>query len=175
MTATIPRAMTSRYSERHNGPRQENAAGVDFKDVNNKIPALFLALNAPLFNIDKRNSAVRDLYEEIDQAVPLGWKFVAALIFPSVEILFSSIQLQVNISQGSFTQGTISKCSKSVHNHVYIKTVCVFPHDFSPDRLVQTLPRVYSQVIGPLYDIIERSRKQLLGMDSAVADMYSSQ
>ena len=58
--------MASRYYERHNGPRQENAAGVDFKDVNKKIPALFLALNTPLFNIDKRNADVRDLYEEID-------------------------------------------------------------------------------------------------------------
>ena len=44
------------------------------------MPAIFLALNTPLINIDKRNAAVRDLYEEIDQVVPLGWKFVAAVI-----------------------------------------------------------------------------------------------
>ena len=80
MTATIPRAMTSRYYERHNGTHQENAAGVDFKAVNNKMPALFLALNTPLFNIDKINAAVRDIYEEIDQVVPLWGKFVAAVI-----------------------------------------------------------------------------------------------
>ena len=55
----------------------------------------------------------------------------------------------------------MSKCSKSVQNHVHIKKVSVFPHDFSPDRLVQTLPRVYTEVMGPLDDIIERSRKQL--------------
>ena len=146
-----------------------------FKDVNKKVPALFLALNTPLFNIDKINAAVRDLYEEIDQVVPLGWKFVAAVICPSGEIFFSSIQPQGNISQGSFIQGTMSKCSKSVHNHVHIKTVCVFPHDFSPYGLVQTLPRVYTEFLGPLYDIIERIRKHLLGMDSAAADMYSSQ
>ena len=47
----------SRYYERHNGPRQENAAGVDFKDVNKKVLALFSSLNTPLFNIDKRNEA----------------------------------------------------------------------------------------------------------------------
>ena len=69
----------------------------------------------------------------------------------------------------------MSKCSKSVQNHVHIKTVCIFPHDFSPDGLVQTLPRVYNEVLGPLDDIIERSRKQLSGMDNAAADMYSSQ
>ena len=63
------------------------------------------------------------------------------------------------------------KCPKSVH----IKTVCVFPDDFSPDGLKQTLPRVYSEVLGPLDDIIERSRKQLSGMDSAAAEMYSTQ
>ena len=79
----IPRAMASRYYKRHNGPCQENAAGVDFKDVNKKVPALFSALNTPRFNIDKRNAAVRDLYEDIDQVVPLGWKFVAAVILPS--------------------------------------------------------------------------------------------
>ena len=141
MTATIPRSMTSRYYERHNEPRQENAAVVGFKDVNKKISALFSALNTPLFNIYKRNAAVRDIYEEIDQVLPIGWKFVAAVICPSGEIFFSSIQPQGNISQGISTQGTMSKCSKSVHNHVHIKTVCVFPHDFSPDRLVQTLPR----------------------------------
>ena len=54
-----------------------------FKDVNKKVPALFSALNTPLFNIDKRNAAVRDLYEDIDQVVPLRWKFVAAVICPS--------------------------------------------------------------------------------------------
>ena len=107
-----------------------------FKDVNKKVPAIFSALNTPLFNIDQRNAAVRDLYEEIDQVVPLGWKFVAAVICPSGEILFSSMQPQGNISQGSFTQGTMSKCSKSVQNHFHIKTVCVFPHNFSPDGLV---------------------------------------
>ena len=101
MTATIPRAMASRYYERHNGPRQENMAGVDFKDVNKKVPALFLALNSPLFDIDKRNAAIRDIYEVIDQVVPLGWKFVASVICPSGEILFSSMQPQGNISQGS--------------------------------------------------------------------------
>ena len=79
-------------------PRKENTAGVDFKDVNNKIPALFSALNNPLFNNDNRNAAVRDLYEDIDQVVPLGWKFVAAVICPSGEILISSMQLQGNIS-----------------------------------------------------------------------------
>ena len=71
LTATIPRAMASRYYERHNGPRKENAAGVDFKDVNKKVPALFLSQSTPLFNIDKKNAAVRDLYEEIEQVVPL--------------------------------------------------------------------------------------------------------
>ena len=81
--------MASHYYERHNGPRQENTAGVDFKDVNKKVLALFLALNTPLFSIDKRNAAVRDLYEDIDQLVPLGWKFVTAVIYPSGEILFS--------------------------------------------------------------------------------------
>ena len=69
----------------------------------------------------------------------------------------------------------MSKCSKSVHNHVHIKIVCVFPHDFSPDGLVQTLPRVYTEVLGPLDDIIERSRKQLSGMDNAASEIYSSQ
>ena len=44
------------------------------------MPALFLYLNTPLFNIDKRNAAVRVIYEEIDKVVPLGWNFVAALI-----------------------------------------------------------------------------------------------
>ena len=139
------------------------------------MPAISSALNNPLFNIDKINVAVRDLYEEIDQVVPLGWKFVAAVICPSREILFSSMQPQGNISQGSFTQGTMSKCSKSVQNHVHIKKLCVFPHDFSPDGLVQNLPRFYTEVIGPLYDIIESSRKQLSGMDNAAAEMYSSQ
>ena len=43
-----------------------------FKDVNKKVPAIFSSLNTPLFNIDKRNAAVRDIYEEIDQVVPLG-------------------------------------------------------------------------------------------------------
>ena len=75
--------------------------GVDFKGVNKKIPALFLALNAPLFNIDKINGAVGDLYEDIDQLVPLGWKFVAAVICLSGETLFSSMYPQGNISQGS--------------------------------------------------------------------------
>ena len=93
--------MASCYHERHNGPCQENAAGVDFKDVNKKVLALFSSLNTPLFNIDKRNAAVRDLYEEIDQVVPLGWKFMAAVICPSGEILFSSMHPQGNISQGS--------------------------------------------------------------------------
>ena len=69
----------------------------------------------------------------------------------------------------------LSYCSKSVHNHVHIKTVCVFPHDFSPDGLVQTLPRVYTEVLGLLDDIIERRRKQLSGMENAAAEMYSSQ
>ena len=54
-----------------------------FNDVNKKVPTIFSALNTPLFNIDKRNAAVRDYYEEIDQVVPLGWKFVAAVICPS--------------------------------------------------------------------------------------------
>ena len=64
-----------------------------FKDVNKKVPAIFLALNTPLFNIDKINAAVRDLYEEIDQVVPLGWKFVEAvtmcthITFPSHEMI----------------------------------------------------------------------------------------
>ena len=146
-----------------------------FKDVNKKVPAICLALNTPLINIDKRNAAVRDLYEEIDQVVPLGWKFVAAVICPSGGILFSSMQPQGNIFQGSFTQGRMRKCSKSVQNHVHINTVCVFPHDFSPDGLVQTLPRVYTEVLGPLDDIIERSRKQLSGMDNSAAKMYSNQ
>ena len=70
------------------------------------MPALFSALNNPLFNIDKRNAAVRDLYEEIDQVVPLGWKFVAGVIFPSGEILFSSMQPQGNISQWSLDCGS---------------------------------------------------------------------
>ena len=135
------------------------------------MPEIFSALNIPLFNIDKRNATVRDLYEDIDQVVPLGWKFVAAVICPSGEMLFSSMQPQGNISQGSFTQGTMSKCSKSVQNHVHIKIVCVFPHYFSPDRLVQTLPRAYTEVLGPLDDIIERSRKQLSGMDNAAAEI----
>ena len=82
---------SSRYYKRHNRPRRENAAGVDFKDADKGISALFSALNTPLFNVDKRNTAVRDLYEEIDRVVPLGWKFVAAVICPSGEILFSSI------------------------------------------------------------------------------------
>ena len=69
----------------------------------------------------------------------------------------------------------MSKCSKYVQNHVHIKTVCVFPHDFSPDGLVQTLPRVYTEVLGPLDDIIERNRKQLSGINNAAAEMYSSQ
>ena len=167
--------MASHYYERHNVPRQKNAAGVDFKDINKKLPALFLALNTPLFDIDKRNAAVRGLYEGIYQVVPLRWKFVAAVICPSGEILFSSMQPQGNISQGSFTQGTMSKYSKSVHNHVHIKTVFVFPHNFSPDGLVQTLPRVYTDVLGPLNDIIERSRRELSSMDNAAAEMYSSQ
>ena len=34
-----------------------------FKDVNKKVPTIFSALNTPLFNIDKRNAAVRGLYE----------------------------------------------------------------------------------------------------------------
>ena len=59
---------------------------------------LYSTLNNPLFNIDKRNAAVRDLYEEIDQVVPLRIKFVAAVICPSGEILFSSMQPQGNIS-----------------------------------------------------------------------------
>ena len=80
-----------------------------------------------------------------------------------------------SISQGSFAQGTMSKCSKSVQNHFHIKTVFVFPHYFSPDGLVHTLPRVYTEALGPLDDIIERSRKQLSGMDNAAAEMYSSQ
>ena len=54
-----------------------------FKDVNKKVPAIFSALNTPLFNIDKINAAVRDLYEKIYQVVPLGWKFVGAVICPS--------------------------------------------------------------------------------------------
>ena len=152
--------MASHYYERHNGPLQENAAGFDFKDVNKKVPKIFSALNTPLFNIEKRNAAVRDLYEEIYQVVPLGRKFVAAVICPSGEILFSSMQPQGNIYQGSFTQGTMIKCSKYVQNHVHIKTVCVFPHDFSPDGIVQTLPIVYTDVLGPLDDIIKRSRKK---------------
>ena len=65
------------------------------------MPTLFSALNTPLFNIDKRNAAVRDLYAEIDQVVPLGWKFVAAVICLSGETLFSSMYPQGNISQGS--------------------------------------------------------------------------
>ena len=65
----------------------------------------------------------------------------------------------------------MNKCSKSVQNHVHIKTVCVFPHDFSPDGLVQNLLRVYTEVLGPLDDIIERSRTQLSGMDNAAAEM----
>ena len=69
----------------------------------------------------------------------------------------------------------MSKCSNSIQNHAHIKTVCVFPHNFIPDGLVQTLPRVYTEVIGPLDDIIERSKKQLSGMDNAAAEMYSSQ
>ena len=137
--------------------------------------AIFLALNTPLFNIDKRNAVVRDLYEEIDQVVLLGWKFVAEVICPSEEILFSSMQPQGNVFKESFTQGKMSKCSMSVQNHLHIKTVCVFPHDFSPDRLVQTLPIFYTEVLGPLDDIIERSRKQLSGMQSGAAEMYSSQ
>ena len=35
---------------------------------------LFLALNTPLFNVDKRNAAVTDLYEEIDR-----WKLNPSL------------------------------------------------------------------------------------------------
>ena len=69
----------------------------------------------------------------------------------------------------------MSNCSKSVHNHVHIKTVCVFPHDSIPDGLVHTPPRFYTEVLGPLYDIIERRRKQLLGVDSAAVEIYSSQ
>ena len=40
---------------------------------------------------------------------------------------------------------------------------------------MQTLSRVYTEVLGPLDDIIERIRKQLSGMDNAAAEMYSSQ
>ena len=76
-----------------------------FKYVNKKVPALFSDLNNPLFNIDKRNAAVGDLYEDIDQVVPLRWKFMAAVICPSGEILFSSMQPQGNISQGKFQTG----------------------------------------------------------------------
>ena len=85
------------------------------------------------------------------------------------------MQPQGNISQVSYTQGMIIKCYKSVQNHFHIKTVCVFLHYFSPDGLVQILLRVYTEVLGPIDDIIERSRKQLWGMDNAAAEMYSSQ
>ena len=44
------------------------------------MPEIFSALNTPLFNIDKRNAAVSDLFEDIDQVVPLGRKFVSAVI-----------------------------------------------------------------------------------------------
>ena len=54
------------------------------------MPAIFSALNTPLFNIDKRNAAVRGIYEEIDQVVPLRWKFVAAVICPSGAVVFTN-------------------------------------------------------------------------------------
>ena len=40
---------------------------------------------------------------------------------------------------------------------------------------MKTLPRFYTEVLGPLDDIIERIREKLPGMDNAADEMYSSQ
>lgn len=112
-------------------------------DSDQSYRTLFEAFDFPFSDKLARGEALAYMYDLGQKVIPPEWKFVAMTLCPTGEILISSLQL----------------CSEENSNVTY-RTICVFP-----DVLEE-----FPQLLRSFDDLMEQSRRQLSGIDSAVAD-----
>ena len=106
-----------------------------------KLVESFSALDGDLRNVDEKDIQIRRFFDGLSERTPSKWKFVAVALCPSGELLSVSIAKQE--STGRFE----------------ISTECRFPIDEKH--------AAYDEIVRPLDAILQRSQKQLGGMDEA--------
>jgi hypothetical protein len=132
----------------------DDDVGVDTargEDVVNPVENIFRALDSPSEATDETDAAER-FFIDLENRVPVGWRFVAVALCPTGELLLNSLE-------------------KSEEKLVS-RTACIFPVE-SHDNDVPV--HSYDLILKPLDRIIERSQEQLEGMDQQQVDIASSE
>lgn len=98
----------------------------------------------------ERDRQVRDFLHLFAEQIPNSWYFAAPTICISGEVLITSLE------------------KSKTTNELIISTSCIFPDEGSIGA--------YDEIIKPLDAIIDRSQKQLKGMDpSVVSELFSKE
>ena len=132
--------------------RQAVARGFGPANVqDNDLKTIFEALDHPFSKQDDRNKMLETMYRLGYKYIPSTWKFVAIALCPTGEVLISILQP-----------------SLGEHDCRYFsyQTQCVFPQQSNNPHDVSEFEQ---SVLQPFDEIIEKSRKQLSGIDIGVA------
>ena len=114
--------------------------------------SIFDAYDCPISDRTLRQRNLSKMYQIGCNVLPISWDFVAMAICPTGEVLISVLK--------------VTKHSKD-RNKMHYETVCIFPDKSLPyhegTRIAETL-------LQPFDDIMERSKRQLSGIDLEIAN-----
>lgn len=129
----------------------ENIAKQDGLD--HRIREIFDVLDIGFYNPSARSNRIRKLFCEANRLFPPNWRFVAASLCPTGELLLTSAVV----------------CSQDeTPTPLSTYTVCIFPDDSES--------QVHDEILRPLDDLIRRNQQQLGGMDNEkVSEQFSEE
>mmetsp|Transcript_25892 Transcript_25892/g.39783 ORF Transcript_25892/g.39783 Transcript_25892/m.39783 type:complete len:778 (-) Transcript_25892:1210-3543(-) len=111
-----------------------------------KIGDIFVALDASFKKPSERNEKVIDLFKEANRLLPPTWRFLAACLCPTGEILLSSL---------------VVSGQNDANSPLKTEVACIFPGDTHLD--------VHNELLVPLDNLIRRSQEQLHGLSESTA------
>ena len=110
--------------------------------------SVFSSFDIPFQDFEKRELEIRQFFKHLRSVVPLEWKYLAAAIAPTGELLLT--------------------CLRATEDRFTAKTFCIFPTDAHNSA--------YEIVVKSIDQIIESSQQSLSGVDEdAVAKKYDTE
>ena len=132
--------------------RQAVARGFGSANVQeNDLRTIFEAFDHPFSKQDDRNKMLETMYRLGCKYLPSTWKFVAIALCPTGEVLISLLQPSLGEQDSRYFS---------------YQTQCVFPQQSNKPHDVSEFEQ---SVLQPFDEIMEKSRKQLSGIDIGVA------
>lgn len=113
--------------------------------------SIFHAYDCPISNSSTRQELVSDMHHQGANIIPSTWGFIAMTVCPTGELLVSALKKSEIEDDKTF----------------YYTTACVFP---DVQRSQHETNRFVETIIHPFQCIMERSKRQLSGINETVAN-----